>query len=363
MAWCCLKDFLRQHQTPSKVVITVVLCVLMLANSNLAYANDAPSSWAEEYVNTAITTNLVPQNLRNNYTQAITRSEFCALGVHLYELVMGEITGRKTFLDTTDVNVAKMAYLGVVTGVGNYLFDPNAPLTREQAATLLFRLIEVIVGDWFAPTQITSFYDMGSISSWAEDAIQMVVGANIMSGIEDNLFAPQPPFTREQSIVTIIRVHELVTRDESALSGNVVLDLPILSQPLSFDIGYVTIVSHGITHQPYEHVSHMAMFLGGGLMSGTGASLSLSEVAATLSEIVYSDDFKIVIEGDYASEPRFSLYDSNFNLIYSSKYSFVSIEGTGLYILAVDVTWSNINNLPELMESTSIRYLFKIRVE
>ena len=109
-------------------------------------APDVPSSWATEQVNTAIAANLVPQSLQSKYTQATTRAEFCALAVALYENVKGEITERKTFTDTSDINVQKMAAVGVVSGTdtARNLFTPDANLTREQSATMLARLADAI---------------------------------------------------------------------------------------------------------------------------------------------------------------------------------------------------------------------------
>ena len=170
---------------------------------------DTPSSWAVENVNTAVEAGIVPDTLQSAYTQATTRAEFCALAVELYETIMGtEITERATFSDTTDVNVEKMAGLGVVNGVGDGKFDPSASLTREEAATMLSRLANVMEKPLTAGT--ASFADNASISSWASEAVGQVQASGIMNGIEGNQFAPSDPYTREQSIVTMLRLYDFV---------------------------------------------------------------------------------------------------------------------------------------------------------
>lgn len=170
---------------------------------------EKPSAWAEEQVNIAIATNLVPQNLQSNYTQVTTRAEFCALAVALYETVTGtEITERQTFSDTSDINVEKMAALGVVSGVGDNMFSPNSPLTREQAATMLSRLAAAIGKP--LTEQAPTFSDNASISSWAIEAVGQMQVTNIMSGVGDNTFSPQTDYTREQSIVTLLRLYDTV---------------------------------------------------------------------------------------------------------------------------------------------------------
>ena len=170
---------------------------------------EQPSSWAVEQVNAAIAAGLVPQSLQSKYTQTITRAEFCALAVALYEKYTGkEITKRKTFTDTKDVNVEKAAAINVVSGIGNNLFDPNANLTREQAAAMLSRLADAI--DKPLTKQAATFADNTTISSWAIEAVGQVQTAGIMSGVGNNTFAPKDPYTREQSIITMIRLWNIV---------------------------------------------------------------------------------------------------------------------------------------------------------
>jgi hypothetical protein len=146
----------------------------------------------------------VPLSLQEAYTQAITRAEFTALAVVLFENIKGEITGRATFEDTNDINVQKMAYLGVVAGIGDNRFDPNAELTREQAAIMLSRLAYAIGRP--LPAHTSTFYDNENISQWAIDGVGRVQNLGIMGGVGNNMFDPQGAYTREQSIMTFLRM-------------------------------------------------------------------------------------------------------------------------------------------------------------
>jgi len=209
----------------------VALCIVLIASSGItAFANDTPSSWATNQVTAAIDENLVPQNLRSDYTQAITRAEFCALAVSLYETVKDEIKGRTSFADTSDVNVEKMAYISVVTGVGDNTFDPDGTLSREQAAVILSRLSDAL-DQPFPKQQSFSFSDNNSIATWAVESVGRVQGAGIMQGVDNNRFAPQQQYTREQSIVTILRTFELVKSEEMET---------IVTEPTnSFEVQYI----------------------------------------------------------------------------------------------------------------------------
>ena len=170
---------------------------------------DQPSSWAAEQVSAAIAAGLVPEALQTGYTNTATRAQFCALAVELYETVTGsEIAERAEFTDTTDVNVQKMAGIGVINGVGNRQFNPSGQLTREQAATILVRLADAMGHP--LPEGTASFADNASIASWALDAVGRAQAGGLMGGIGNNQFSPQGAYTVEQSIMTAFRLYETV---------------------------------------------------------------------------------------------------------------------------------------------------------
>lgn len=163
-----------------------------------------PSAWAKDIVAKAIEQGLVPENLQGNYTKPITRAEFCALAATLYESRNGEITERSTFSDTKDVNVEKLASLGVVAGVGNGKFVPDRQITREQAATMLAALAGVL-GKPIEESE-PKFADNSDISSWAIPYVGKMQTSGIMNGTGNDRFSPQGSYTREQSIATMLSV-------------------------------------------------------------------------------------------------------------------------------------------------------------
>jgi len=167
------------------------------------------SSWAHNGITQAYTNNLIPTNLQTNFRANATRAEFSALAVALYETVTGrEIAGRRQFNDTNDINVQKMGYLGIVTGVGGGNFAPNNGITREQAAVMIVRLAYAIGQP--LPSSAPTFADNNRLSSWAVDAVGQVQAAGIMSGVGNNQFAPRGDYTREQSIITMLRLFEML---------------------------------------------------------------------------------------------------------------------------------------------------------
>jgi len=192
------------------IVLILVLVPGAFATSNPWSSNDAPSSWAQSYVREAYNQNLVPSNLMGRFTQSITRAEFTHLAVALYEELTGRtITGRVTFTDTDDVNVQKMAYLGVVRGVGNNRFNPDGLITREESAAMLVRLAnatDVTIPDYSNYT----FADHDRVSSWAVGYVRQMRLSGIMGGVGNNRFDPMGRYTIEQSITTMLRTYDHV---------------------------------------------------------------------------------------------------------------------------------------------------------
>ena len=173
-----------------------------------AEPEEQPSDWAVPYVEQAKAAGIIPEELQGAYTAPITRAEYCALATALYESIKGEITDRKTFVDTTDVNVEKMAAVGVVDGVGENKFEPDNRLTREQAATMMARLAKAM--DKPIPAAAASFADSSTVSSWAIEAVGQMEQSGIMNGTGNNCFSPAEDYTREQSITTMVRMMEYV---------------------------------------------------------------------------------------------------------------------------------------------------------
>ena len=191
-------------RVPSSVHVSFQAVATQPAQAALDLSTAGP--WAHEGITRAIEFGLVPPSLQGAYGQPITRAEFAALAVKLYESIRGEITGRVAFADTNDVNVQKMAYLGVVGGVGDNRFNPDGQLTREQAAAMLSRLADAL--GWPLINAEPNFTDFDNISAWAIGYVGQMQVSGIMGGVGDGRFAPGDAYTREQSIITILRMLE-----------------------------------------------------------------------------------------------------------------------------------------------------------
>ncbi|NLK86460.1 MAG: DUF4832 domain-containing protein [Clostridiaceae bacterium] len=109
-----------------------------------------------------------------------------------------------SFTDTSDPAIRAAAALGITSGTGNGTFSPDAPLTREQAATMLTNVLKII-GENTSSAPAVKWSDDKSISSWAQSAADVMYSYKIMSGTSatDLVFSPKSPYTHEQSLLTL----------------------------------------------------------------------------------------------------------------------------------------------------------------
>ena len=95
---------------------------------------------------------------------------------------------------------------GVVTGTSDTTFSPNALITREQIATILYRYAQTTGGDTTsAATALSGYADKGSISLWATDAMTWAVSHGILTGTTDTTLSPLASATRAQVVVMLHR--------------------------------------------------------------------------------------------------------------------------------------------------------------
>lgn len=97
------------------------------------------------------------------------------------------------------------AYYGVVNGTGPYQFSPNAPVSREQVATILYRFSSLAGMDVSGAASLSGYPDGSRVSSWARDAMMWIVDAGIIKGNGEGALNPQGNSTRAEIATMIMR--------------------------------------------------------------------------------------------------------------------------------------------------------------
>lgn len=197
----------------SIAVLCATLCTTVFATSGTAVFTDVSGHWAESYINQAYQRQLV-EGYNGLYCpdDSMTRAEM----VTMLWRSMGEPKPAKaaSFTDLTQDwykdAVAWADEQQVVNGIGNGKFDPNGNVTREQLATILYRLSGGASGmeNLFTSSYDAFFKDSGKISAYAKSAVYWCYFNSIYSGEASvdvgETLAPNADATRGQIAVMLV---------------------------------------------------------------------------------------------------------------------------------------------------------------
>ena len=206
------------------------------------------SEWAVPELQKAEGFGIIPETLRDaDLTQPITRAEFAAVSVKVYEyfgpgIGIHDASSASTpedpaqalnpFTDTSDPEVLKAYNIGITAGTSDSTFEPDLFLNREEAAVMLARAYKrsafvgwTLAADADFPFPYTHhanqapFDDDAYISDWARDSVYFMASKGIILGMGDNLFGPRNTTpaeeeanyanaTREQALLIAARMIE-----------------------------------------------------------------------------------------------------------------------------------------------------------
>ena len=144
----------------------------------------------------------------------LTRAEFTALLVRALGL---KTSGKAEFTDVkTDAwfasEVAAASEAGLIKGLGQGEFAPNAVVTREDMAVILDRALQMSGSGLTAENGVTSisFEDESSIAAYAKDSVKLLSEAGIINGIAAPsgkiMYRPDAPTTREAAAAMLHRL-------------------------------------------------------------------------------------------------------------------------------------------------------------
>ena len=98
------------------------------------------------------------------------------------------------------------AETGLVKGVSETAFAPDAPVTREQLAAILYRYVQArgggFTGAWAFPLE---FPDAADVSQWADEAMHWMTMNGILTGRDDGALAPGDTASRAQLAELFLR--------------------------------------------------------------------------------------------------------------------------------------------------------------
>ena len=166
-----------------------------------------------EWAETAVY-NLAGKRIINGYGdgtfrpgESVTREEFVKMIVSAFDIPMsGE---GSTFEDVSADRwscsyISAAAAAGIVTGISDTEFAPESNITRQDAAVIIFRVLQY-KGKTLSAGELT-FADSESVADYAREAVSALSENGVINGMSDGNFSPNEITSRAQAAVMIYRV-------------------------------------------------------------------------------------------------------------------------------------------------------------
>lgn len=234
-----------------KGLIFILTLVLVMQSGVCVFAQEENSNtetcsgWAKAEVAEAIGKGLVPEALQRDYQKPVTRRELAELSAYyflwhepegtsmeeMWEKRDAEFAEKRQsydngdagyyryyqeniFSDTNDECVNRLYQFRFINGFPDGTFRPEIPVTRAQAAVMLW---DVRNAYYVIPSNVTfpvgwmveardRFTDIPKELMWYEIGMSRLYVNNIMTGISETFYGVDQNLTREQAIVTMLRM-------------------------------------------------------------------------------------------------------------------------------------------------------------
>lgn len=164
--------------------------------------------WAKEAIKYLYEHNIINGKAEGIYAphDNVTRAEFIKM-IAVAMGISGDIT-KTPFKDVSSDSwyapyVAGAYNAGLVFGDENGCFNPEAKITRQDIATILFRANDVVSDGEIKPMKFT---DQNTISDYAKEAVSLFASRGIINGFEDGRFGALEYANRAQTAVMLYRV-------------------------------------------------------------------------------------------------------------------------------------------------------------
>ena len=114
----------------------------------------------------------------------LTRAEFATMLYRIAGTPAAEAESTYSDVKTGDWYYNAVVWAteaGVVNGMGDGTFAPNDNITRQEMATMLYRLAKA---EKVEEDKLASFPDAASVADWAKDAMNWAVASGLINGVK-----------------------------------------------------------------------------------------------------------------------------------------------------------------------------------
>ena len=171
--------------------------------------------WAKEGIEKLVALGVINGVSDNSFApeQNVTRAEFCTMMCRLFG--EKEDFEQSHFSDVSREDwyfgyVNAMYKSGVVEGVGSGSFCPAEPVTRQDAAVIIYRALVKYSSASFKTEENIPFNDNDEIAQYAALAIGNLRAEGIIHGKSDNSFEPSVNMLRAEAAQMMINTYNFI---------------------------------------------------------------------------------------------------------------------------------------------------------
>lgn len=173
------------------------------------YFTDIRGHWAEDYILAIEKNGWMKGTSKDSFSpdESLTRAQAAVILVRILNLENLDVDEEgfndvpNDYWASKEIKMAKEH--GMINGIGNGKFAPEQPVTREQMAVMIDRLLNKNEN---VQQQDKNPYIDVSTSDWAYESIINISGQGILNGFADGTFKPKEIMTRGQMATLLYRI-------------------------------------------------------------------------------------------------------------------------------------------------------------
>lgn len=145
----------------------------------------------------------------------VTRAEFTKMICSAFGIASTP-NASQTFTDVSPSDwyygwVQAAVSYGIVNGVSDTAFDPNATIKRQDMATIMYRAIQSFNMTSSLPSGTAkTFADYDQIDDYAKASVTALSSASVINGTSDTTFEPYATATRAQAACIIYQYYQAI---------------------------------------------------------------------------------------------------------------------------------------------------------
>lgn len=180
----------------------------LIGNNPVSFADVGSNAWYKDAVTFLAARGITSGTTTDTFSpsQQLTRAQFLVLAMNGYRInPVSDIenSGIENFADAGNryysAYLLKAKEIGLTQGIGNNLFAPDRPITRQEMFVLLYNILEQLEEMPLPedPNREMEFQDESSLSAWAKEPALRLYQSGIIEG-SNKLLNPKGTATRAE---------------------------------------------------------------------------------------------------------------------------------------------------------------------